>query len=165
MVYLKPTKRYNCRHIVFNKRQLNILCNHCDELNNIAELLFNFCEGCTKMASLPQSAFATLKIRSHQENALTRKKNSEEKPLNIFSNNKILELTPVKYNSKLMKSIWGLYNRYSPHNIKKNNANQNESCMQIEQQHGFIVAAFAISEELEMAKNGDVWKFPFAKKL
>ncbi|XP_034247105.1 uncharacterized protein LOC117648612 isoform X1 [Thrips palmi] len=27
---------------------------------------------------------------------------------------------PLKYNSKLMNSIWGLYNRYSVHNFKKN---------------------------------------------
>jgi hypothetical protein len=26
---------------------------------------------------------------------------------------------PAKYNSKLMNSIWGLYNRYSVHNFKK----------------------------------------------
>lgn len=32
-----------------------------------------------------------------------------------------LELTPVKYNSKLMNSIWGMYNRYSPYNFKKSN--------------------------------------------
>lgn len=30
------------------------------------------------------------------------------------------ELSPAKYNSKLMTSIWGFYNRYSPHNIKGN---------------------------------------------
>lgn len=35
-----------------------------------------------------------------------------------------MELSPLKYNSKLMNSIWGLYNRYSPHNVKKiNDAN------------------------------------------
>lgn len=34
------------------------------------------------------------------------------------------ELTPLKYNSKLMNSIWGLYNRYSVHNFKKNNSNE-----------------------------------------
>lgn len=28
----------------------------------------------------------------------------------------------LKYNSKLMNSIWGLYNRYSVHNFKKNNS-------------------------------------------
>lgn len=32
-----------------------------------------------------------------------------------------MELTPLKYNSKLMNSIWGSYNRYSPHNVKKVN--------------------------------------------
>ena len=30
-----------------------------------------------------------------------------------------MELTPLQYNSKLMNSIWGLYNRYSVHNFKK----------------------------------------------
>lgn len=33
----------------------------------------------------------------------------------------VTELSPLKYNSKLMNSIWGLYNRYSPHNIKSTN--------------------------------------------
>lgn len=32
-----------------------------------------------------------------------------------------MELSPLKYNSKLMNSIWGLYNRYSPHNVKNVN--------------------------------------------
>lgn len=31
-----------------------------------------------------------------------------------------MEYSPVKYNEKLMNSIWGFYNRYSPHNIKSN---------------------------------------------
>jgi len=31
----------------------------------------------------------------------------------------VLEQPPVKYNGKLMNSIWGLYNRYSVHNLKK----------------------------------------------
>lgn len=30
-----------------------------------------------------------------------------------------LELNPMKYNSKMMNSIWGMYNRYSVHNLKK----------------------------------------------
>lgn len=29
-------------------------------------------------------------------------------------------MTPMKYNSKMMNSIWGMYNRYSVHNFKKN---------------------------------------------
>lgn len=33
----------------------------------------------------------------------------------------VTDLAPLKYNSKLMNSIWGIYNRYSPHNIKKTN--------------------------------------------
>lgn len=30
-----------------------------------------------------------------------------------------LDLTPTNYNSKFMDSIWGQYNRYSVHNLKK----------------------------------------------
>uniref|UniRef100_A0A6M2DCM6 Putative product n=1 Tax=Xenopsylla cheopis TaxID=163159 RepID=A0A6M2DCM6_XENCH len=52
------------------------------------------------MAAIPQGAFAACKIRENRE---------------------CLELTPVKYNSKLMNSIWGMYNRYSPYNFKKSN--------------------------------------------
>lgn len=29
-------------------------------------------------------------------------------------------LSPLQYNSKLMNSVWGMYNRYSVHNLKKN---------------------------------------------
>lgn len=41
----------------------------------------------------------------------------------VFNSRPLLEgweLTPLKYNSKLMNSIWGQYNRYSVHNFKKN---------------------------------------------
>lgn len=38
------------------------------------------------------------------------------------------ELTPLKYNSKLMNSIWGLYNRYSVHNFKKNTDAKEGAC-------------------------------------
>lgn len=31
----------------------------------------------------------------------------------------VLEQPPVKYNSKLMNSIWGQYNKYSVHNFKQ----------------------------------------------
>lgn len=31
-----------------------------------------------------------------------------------------MEPNPMKYNSKMMNSIWGMYNRYSVHNFKKN---------------------------------------------
>lgn len=34
----------------------------------------------------------------------------------------LMQLSPSKYNEKMMNSIWGRYNRNSPHNFKKNNA-------------------------------------------
>lgn len=40
----------------------------------------------------------------------------------LLSFTEIVQLAPVKYNEKMMNSIWGLYNRNSPHNFKKNNA-------------------------------------------
>ncbi|XP_036142408.1 uncharacterized protein LOC105833686 isoform X2 [Monomorium pharaonis] len=83
---------------------------------------------CGKMASIPQGAFAVSKVRSNEKHAVSmsimeRKDKAEEKRENVFNPRcslNGLELTPLKYNSKLMNSIWGLYNRYSVHNFKKN---------------------------------------------
>ncbi|XP_011879507.1 PREDICTED: uncharacterized protein LOC105568433 [Vollenhovia emeryi] len=94
----------------------------------ITELLFESCIDCGKMSTIPQGAFAVWKVRSNNEHivsmsAMEKKENTEEKKENIFNSRPPLEgweLTPLKYNSKLMNSIWGLYNRYSVHNFKKN---------------------------------------------
>ncbi|XP_039311908.1 uncharacterized protein LOC105195990 isoform X2 [Solenopsis invicta] len=91
----------------------------------ITELFF---EDCEKMASIPQGAFAVRKVRCNEEHAVSmsmmeKKERTEDKKENIFNPRPFLEgweLTPLKYNSKLMNSIWGLYNRYSVHNFKKN---------------------------------------------
>ncbi|KAL0109663.1 hypothetical protein PUN28_014593 [Cardiocondyla obscurior] len=93
----------------------------------ITELLFESCADCAKMASIPQGAFAVWKVR-HNEHAdsmsvMKKKEKIEDKKENTFNPRLPLqgwELTPLKYNSKLMNSIWGLYNRYSVHNFKKN---------------------------------------------
>lgn len=88
---------------------------------DLADVLFEQCGECNKMASLPQAAFAVHKLRKPQnEKNLTVARQSmdkQESPRYM----KTLDLTPVKYSDKLMNSIWGLYNRYSPHNFKKNN--------------------------------------------
>ncbi|KAM0735869.1 hypothetical protein ACS0PU_009830 [Formica fusca] len=94
----------------------------------ITELFFDNCIDCEKMAAIPQSAFAVRKVRCNNERAVSmsvkgEKGKNEEKKENIFNSRPHLEgweLTPLKYNSKLMNSIWGLYNRYSVHNFKKN---------------------------------------------
>ncbi|KOC60476.1 hypothetical protein WH47_07834 [Habropoda laboriosa] len=92
----------------------------------IAELLFENCSDCIRMAAIPQGVFAACKVRNnHERNVMIRPMEEREKggKENIFNMRPPLEgweLTPLKYNSKLMNSIWGLYNRYSVHNFKKN---------------------------------------------
>ncbi|XP_078044785.1 uncharacterized protein LOC144474109 [Augochlora pura] len=93
----------------------------------IAELLFETCTGCKKMAAIPQGALTACKVRRNLErNTMIShpidKKEKTGKDV-LFSSRLSVEgreLTPMKYNSKLMNSIWGLYNRYSVHNFKKN---------------------------------------------
>ncbi|XP_015108576.1 uncharacterized protein LOC107035604 [Diachasma alloeum] len=94
----------------------------------IYELIFDRCDGCCKMAAVPQGAFAVRKVReTHERNILfvkMEKKEGDDRDHRGGGFKKNLtegrELTPLKYNSKLMNSIWGLYNRYSVHNFKKN---------------------------------------------
>ncbi|KAK0087066.1 hypothetical protein PV325_001794 [Microctonus aethiopoides] len=96
----------------------------------IYELLFENCANCCKMAAVPQGAFAVRKIREMNEQEFLQMdfhiKNGNEKNYRHGSFKKNLteerEPTPLKYNSKLMNSIWGEYNRYSVHNFKKNTA-------------------------------------------
>ncbi|XP_058460827.1 uncharacterized protein LOC131436224 isoform X4 [Malaya genurostris] len=75
------------------------------------------------MPCLPQAAFAVHKLRKPKpESGLTVARCSMEKQdMPRFFNNQMMDLSPVKYSDKFMNSIWGLYNRYSPHNFKKNN--------------------------------------------
>nr|XP_033321814.1 uncharacterized protein LOC117217973 [Megalopta genalis] len=93
----------------------------------IAELLFETCTGCKKMAAIPQSALTACKVRRNLERntMISHPVDKKEKAgKDVLFNARLSvegrELTPMKYNSKLMNSIWGLYNRYSVHNFKKN---------------------------------------------
>nr|XP_031840780.1 uncharacterized protein LOC116430582 [Nomia melanderi] len=92
----------------------------------VAELLFEICIGCRKMAAIPQGAFAVCKVRRNLErnSVITpideKEKAGKEIMFNMRPSQEGRELTPMKYSSKLMNSIWGLYNRYSVHNFKKN---------------------------------------------
>ncbi|XP_021941471.1 uncharacterized protein LOC110840622 isoform X2 [Zootermopsis nevadensis] len=85
-----------------------------------------------RMSSIPQGAYATWKVRMNESknqvpdtnNMLSTKKkeserNTPQQPYYPHICKKYLEQPPAKYNSKLMNSIWGLYNRYSVHNLKK----------------------------------------------
>ncbi|XP_057327091.1 uncharacterized protein LOC130668705 [Microplitis mediator] len=91
------------------------------------EFIFENCTYCRKMAAVPQGAFAVCKVQEMMERKMLMQKadNIEDDNENwsgFLKKNlsEKRELTPLKYNSKLMNSIWGLYNRYSVHNLKKN---------------------------------------------
>ncbi|XP_076653644.1 uncharacterized protein LOC143359544 [Halictus rubicundus] len=93
----------------------------------IAELLFETCTDCKKMAAIPQGAFTACKVRCNLErdSMITHSMDQKEKAgkealFNARLSEEGREPTPMKYSSKLMNSIWGLYNRYSVHNFKKN---------------------------------------------
>ncbi|CAD7012047.1 uncharacterized protein LOC101451181 [Ceratitis capitata] len=118
------------------------------------------CEDCIKMAALPQGAFAACKLREMNDRDLliARVKSNADKneAKNMNTNKKLTEYTPAKYNDKLMNSIWGFYNRYSPHNIKGNEYEFSDKDY-IMQQH-IAVASYAIAEELAMGlRSGKEW--------
>ncbi|TDG50912.1 hypothetical protein AWZ03_002567 [Drosophila navojoa] len=89
----------------------------------LTQLLFifnNFNLKFVEMA-LPQGAFAACKLREQfQEKDMIVSRLRAANISDKIDNNAQREYSPAKYNDKLMNSIWGLYNRYSPHNVKKN---------------------------------------------
>lgn len=75
------------------------------------------------MPSLPQAAFAVCKIREQNAKPSKNQENvNSGASSSIFYNKNLFDYLPVKYNEKFMNAIWGHYNRYSPHNIKSNEA-------------------------------------------
>ncbi|KAG5880112.1 hypothetical protein JTB14_027052, partial [Gonioctena quinquepunctata] len=65
-----------------------------------------YCPYCNQeeaMTAVPQAAFAAKKIRQNEDKLKAIQRNSD----------------PMNYSSKYMNSIWGQYNRYSVHNLKK----------------------------------------------
>ncbi|XP_047031647.1 uncharacterized protein LOC124638681 [Helicoverpa zea] len=95
-----------------------------EALNNLTleTIFFNLCKACQikSMASIPPSAFSASRIRDTQRDMKISNKTKGNESTKFF-NTTFMEWSPLKYNSKLMNSIWGLYNRYSPHNVKKIN--------------------------------------------
>ncbi|KAJ0174614.1 hypothetical protein K1T71_009722 [Dendrolimus kikuchii] len=91
-------------------------------LQNIFSKLCKACQLNT-MAAIPPAAFIAGRIREAESNMKVSKP-SKGGGFGKFFDRNLTELLPLKYNSKMMNSIWGLYNRYSPHNVKKvNDAN------------------------------------------
>lgn len=64
------------------------------------------------MATIPSSTFTASKVHQSIVN---------ERPGGHVDQS---EQLPLQYNSKLMNSIWGLYNRYAPPAFQKNNEPQ-----------------------------------------
>uniref|UniRef100_A0A182K2V4 Uncharacterized protein n=1 Tax=Anopheles christyi TaxID=43041 RepID=A0A182K2V4_9DIPT len=125
---------------------------------SLVSTLYDLYEGtmssdCSRMACLPQSAFAVHKIRQAQnEKDLTVARMTGDKQGPRYLNKNTLDLTPVKYNGKLMNSIWGLYNRYSPHNFKKNNGSLGGF---FGMQQPFAVACSPMEKELPVPNPAD----------
>ncbi|XP_023300096.2 uncharacterized protein LOC111682385 isoform X1 [Lucilia cuprina] len=121
------------------------------------------CQVCRKMAALPQGAFVACKLREQYRDRdliISRLKSSGEKnePKIFSGNKKLMEYSPVKYNEKLMNSIWGFYNRYSPHNIKSNEIVSFD--LAYNQQQQSAVANQAIAHNIAMAvTTGKEWTF------
>ncbi|XP_067007532.1 uncharacterized protein [Anabrus simplex] len=114
---------------------------------NLEYLIFVSCPGCHRlwMASIPQGAYAAWKVHRNMMKDLSEdcpimgKKNDSEKSIpsqyHFPQRNKILlDHHPAKYNSKMMNSIWGLYNRYSVHNLKKITDGDEELGLGVQQQ-------------------------------
>uniref|UniRef100_A0A336LUR1 CSON004848 protein n=1 Tax=Culicoides sonorensis TaxID=179676 RepID=A0A336LUR1_CULSO len=90
----------------------------------ISDVIFEVCKDCFKMPSVPQGAFAVHKVKEKQKHvAVCKSDNCNDDNKGRFDlKHNFSKLGPVKYNEKMMNSIWGRYNRNSPHNFKKNNA-------------------------------------------
>ncbi|XP_072944563.1 uncharacterized protein [Epargyreus clarus] len=94
-----------------------------EDLRDLSSSFFvKLCKACqlNNMAALPPSAFSAGRIRETQRDMKISNIRKGSEPMKFFNTN-LTELSPLKYNSKLMNSIWGIYNRYSPHNVKKIN--------------------------------------------
>ncbi|XP_014231715.1 uncharacterized protein LOC106655709 [Trichogramma pretiosum] len=86
------------------------------------------CSECYKMSAIPQGAFAALKVRKNQDLPrilnIHAEEDKQDNKSGAFNLEEGRELSAPHYSSKLMNSIWGLYNRYSVHNFKQIHGNE-----------------------------------------
>ncbi|KAH8316296.1 hypothetical protein KR067_004635 [Drosophila pandora] len=114
-------------------QKINNLDQHLEECWNQKSLLSHFdifsvlstiSLSAITMAAIPQGAFAACKLReqyNEREMIVARLRSAASSDKGSLDNSLVQrDYSPNKYNDKLMNSIWGLYNRYSPHNVKKN---------------------------------------------
>lgn len=100
---------------------------HQRHFDDLAWILFHDCSEFSEMACLPQAAFAVHKLRNQNEKNLTvARLTTDKQDSPRYLNNKTPDMTALNYSAKMMNSIWGLYNRYSPHNFKKNNGSDQD---------------------------------------
>ncbi|KAL7738519.1 hypothetical protein ACLKA6_006825 [Drosophila palustris] len=96
------------QHVTYLWHQL---CNRSNLINSeFSHLLNNLSLSIVDMA-LPQGAFAACKLREQfQERDMILSRLRAANNADKADNNAQREYSPVKYNDKLMNSIWGLYN-------------------------------------------------------
>jgi len=70
------------------------------------------------MASVPFGGYAAQKVRHNMTLSSNASNFDNKKKTHSYSNDMSVEISPSKYCAKMMNSIWGLYNRYSVHNLK-----------------------------------------------
>ncbi|CRL02154.1 CLUMA_CG015058, isoform A [Clunio marinus] len=86
-------------------------------------LIADRCRECNEMSRITMSCYAAAKHpQTGEKGTVARNYTGKGKkhPKNYENSEALVELD--KYNGKMMFSIWGLYNRNSPHNFKKQNA-------------------------------------------
>ncbi|XP_044740615.1 uncharacterized protein LOC123301781 [Chrysoperla carnea] len=114
--------------------------NFCMRIKILIEV-FEICSDCLKlngrMSTIVPGAYCTRKVREN-EMYLSKMSPKDNNQKYEYPDSRLTELSPLKYNSKLMNSIWGLYNRYSVHNFKQN-TDANQHILNGEQQKKEIV--------------------------
>ncbi|KAI8439481.1 hypothetical protein MSG28_013252 [Choristoneura fumiferana] len=123
MVHLLSTLKFNGDGLSGSLDEAAFKIEALYEATLVSDIFFNLCKACQVkgMASIPPSAFSAGRIRETQRDMKVSNVKSGRDPNAKIFNTNFMELSPLKYNSKLMNSIWGLYNRYSPHNVKNVN--------------------------------------------
>jgi len=120
-----PVVEVEARESELNIRQ-SCLCGFCGSrtIGNISDTFGPslYCEG-SEMASIPMGVHAAFKVRESLNSGGGGCGNGKPPGQSSFQQtpsptNEMQYNPPAKYNGKLMNSIWGMYNRYSVHNIK-----------------------------------------------
>lgn len=74
------------------------------------------------MASIPVTSYSATKVHDHVKKQQQRgdKRKADPGSTNFRTETFDVNHVPPNYNSKLMNSIWGMYNLYASHAFQKN---------------------------------------------